>query len=482
MKKIFSNMNFLVCAFVFGLVCAGVVAHNRRMRKCMHTIAQLDGASNLVPLLIVGSGPAGLSAAIYGTRLKRNTVVFEGPKPGGLLTETSAVENWPGTESIQGMELMKQMHDQAEKLGAFFSSDSVEHINTNTWPFQVKTQNGDTIHAMAVIIAAGSVPRKLGVPGEQEYFGKGVTTCAVCDAPFYRNLSVVVVGGGDSAIEEAIQVAHYAKNVTILVRSDHMRATLVLQDRIAAYPNITVRYNVKIKEIKGNGSLVTGVVLEDSRDQSVQEIPIDGVFLAIGHLPNSHLVSSGIALTSGGYIATQGRSQETSISGIFAAGDVEDSHYRQAIVAAGSGVRAALDADEFLASIGWTPEAAKAFSTTLYRQDKNTGIELVATLPELKEILQKHSGVLAYFFSKNCPQCAQMNPVFEHVAQHHKDSWHAVSVDTDASTDIISEYFVDRVPSIRVFVRGDLVGQVAQSMTKEALNDYVDQFKTTEKK
>lgn len=477
MKNIFSNIHFWIVSLVIGLVCVGVIAHNKKSRKCPYTMAQLEAMPNLVPILVVGSGPAGLSAAIYGTRLKRNTVVFEGPKPGGLLTETTSVENWPGTESIQGMDLMKQMHNQADKLGAFFSSDSVEYINTKTWPFEVKTQNGDNIHAMTVIIAAGSMPRRLDVPGEKEYFGRGVGTCAVCDAPFYKNQRVVVVGGGDSAVEEAMQLAHYAKHVTILVRGEQMRAAPTHQDRLLSYPNISILYNVQVKEVKGSGSVVTGIMVENAKTKHTEEMPVDGVFLAVGHLPNSHLVSSGIALTPGGYIAIQGRSQETSVPGIFAAGDVEDSHYRQAIVASASGVRAALDADAFLTGIGLTPQATKSLSKQLYRQEKNADIHHVATLKELKEILEKEPRVLVYFAAKNCAKCLQMNPVFEQVAEQHKNSWYAVSVDTDESIDIITQYFVDRVPSVRVFVRGDLVGQVSQEMTRDALNEYIAQFK-----
>ena len=201
--------------------------------KSRYDLTKLEGKENVYPMVIIGSGPAGLSAGLYGARAKKKTLVIEGNKPGGLLTETSYVENWPGFKAILGKDLMKELKEQAAHFGASFLEDTVEKVNFSQWPFEINTEDGKTIYAMTVIIATGASPSPLNVPGEKEFWGKGVTTCAICDAPFYDDKSVVVVGGGDSAVAEAIQLAAYASKITILVRKDKMRAAATNQDLLA---------------------------------------------------------------------------------------------------------------------------------------------------------------------------------------------------------------------------------------------------------
>ncbi len=205
----------------------------------------LKNKKNIVSMAVIGSGPAGLSAAIYGARFNRYTVVFEGDKPGGLLTETTEVENWPGKESVLGPELVGDIKKQALKLGAIFSSQTIEAVDFSSWPYRLRTQDGKTINALSVVISTGARPKLLGLASEQEYMGRGVSSCATCDAPFFQGEEVIVVGGGDSAVEEAIQLSQYAKKVTVLVRKGAMRSAPMMQDRLIEYPHIKVRYNVQ---------------------------------------------------------------------------------------------------------------------------------------------------------------------------------------------------------------------------------------------
>ena len=293
--------------------------------------------------------------------------MIDGPVPGGLLTKTTEVQNWPGNISIQGPEIVNNMKMHAKHLGAHFLSDAVEKVDFSQWPFLITTVDGQQIYALSVVIATGGSPRKLKIKGEEEYEGKGITSCAVCDAPFYKGEKVVVVGGGDSAIEEATHLSAFAKEITILVRKDAMRAAASMQARLKGYPNINILYNVEPKEIIGDGTKVTGISLYNSATKTTELFPATGVFLAIGHDPNTQVFKGQLPLDDDGYIAVKGRSQATVIPGVFAAGDVEDKVYRQARVAEGSGVRAALDAERFLREIGFDAAAQQAIDAQIYR-------------------------------------------------------------------------------------------------------------------
>ena len=227
------------------------------------------------------------------------------------------------------------------------------------WPFRIITEGGQTIHALSVTISTGANPRKLNIPGEDAYWGSGVTSCATCDAPFFKGEEVVVIGGGDSAVEEAMQLSKYASQVTVLVRSNKMRAASRMQNRLKEYKNVAVHYNLSPKEIVGDGTKVTGIKLHNSVTQKDSVMPISGVFLATGHDPNTKLFECQISLTKTGHIELDTRTQQTSMPGVFAAGDVADNRYRQAIVSAGDGVKAALDAIQFLQEIGLNPDISE---------------------------------------------------------------------------------------------------------------------------
>lgn len=447
--------------------------HKKSARFDMARISELE---NIVPIAILGSGPAGLSAAVYGGRAGFDVLVFEGSLPGGLLTQTTMVENWPGNIEIMGPEVIKNLKAQAAKWGTKFSLDLVEKVDFTQWPFKLETADGHEIYALSVILATGATPRYLGVPGEtgeKGFWGRGVTTCAVCDAPFYKGEDVVVVGGGDSAAEEAMQLAPYAKDITILVRADKMRASVAMQNRLKEFPHIKIRYNVQIKEILGNDVQVTGVTLLNNKDNTTEHMPISGVFLAIGHIPNTAFLKDAIKLDPSGHIHLPTRTQQTSVEGIFAAGDVADDRYRQAGVSAGHGISAALDATFFLNEIGFNEQHQSEIkrSHRLYvpEGESDYEIEEIASLEEFNQVIKTGKPAIVDFYAEWCPSCMQMLPAYRAVAQSLHETINFIKVDADAGQDIMKAYKVDKVPTLLTFKDGQLLDRYPMTMTKREL-------------
>lgn len=302
-------------------------------------------------VLIIGSGPAGYTAAIYAARAMLNPVLVSGMEPGGQLTTTTDVENYPGfSDVIQGPWLMEEMRKQAEVVGTNFKSDMIKEVNFKKSPFELLGESGDKYTAETVIIATGAQARWLNLDSEKKYRGFGVSACATCDGFFYKNKEVVVVGGGNAAVEEALFLTKFASKVTLIHRRDSLRAEKLLQQKILSHPKIKIIWNNKIKEIIGteNPKGVTSVVIENTKDQSVSKIDTHGIFVAIGHDPATKIFTNQIEMDDEGYIITKPDSTKTNIKGVFAAGDVKDKTYRQAVTAAGMGCMAALEAEKFL--------------------------------------------------------------------------------------------------------------------------------------
>jgi len=299
-------------------------------------------------LIIIGSGPAGLSAAIYAARGNLRPLVLTGQEIGGQIALTNEVENYPGfPEGITGPELVQLMQKQAEKFGARVEVDTVTQVNLQTHPFQLKTINGATYQANALIIATGASPRRLNVPGERELTGRGVSYCATCDGFFFRNKEIAVVGGGDSALQEALFLTKFASRVHIIHRRDQLRAQKILQDRARANDKIRFVWNSVVKEIKGSGK-VESLVLENVQTRAQSELPVQGVFVYIGHLPNTALFKGQLEMDEEGYLKVDARLR-TNIPGVFAAGESHDHIFRQAVISAGYGTMAELEAEKWLA-------------------------------------------------------------------------------------------------------------------------------------
>jgi thioredoxin reductase (NADPH) len=303
-------------------------------------------------LFIIGSGPAGYTAAIYGARAMMEPTLVAGIQPGGQLTITTEVENYPGfADPIQGPWLMEQLQKQAENVGTKVIFDTITSVDLSVRPFRMEGDSGTTYTADALVIATGAQARWLGLPSEEDYMGAGVSACATCDGFFYRGKEVVVVGGGNTAVEEALYLANLASKVTLVHRRDSLRAEKILQDRLFKNPKIEIVWDHAVDEILGGGvpKAVTGVRLKNTKTGEAREISSDGVFIAIGHAPSVELFKDQLPLKPNGYLETAPDSTKTAIPGVFAAGDVTDDIYRQAVTAAGMGCMAALEAERFLA-------------------------------------------------------------------------------------------------------------------------------------
>ncbi|RTL51723.1 MAG: thioredoxin-disulfide reductase [Bradyrhizobiaceae bacterium] len=304
-------------------------------------------------VVIIGSGPAGYTAAIYAARAMLEPVLIQGVQPGGQLTITTDVENFPGfADVIQGPWLMEQMEKQAAHVGTKIVTDHVNKLELSQRPFRISCDSGDVYLAETVILATGAQARWLGLPCEETFKGFGVSACATCDGFFYRNKNVVVVGGGNTAVEEALFLTNFASKVTLVHRRDHLRAERILQDRLFKHPKIDVVWDSEIEDIRGedNPTKVTHVRLKNVKTGAVTEQAADGVFIAIGHAPATELVAGQLALKPSGYVQVAPHSTATSVPGVFAAGDVADETYRQAVTAAGMGCMAALEAERFIAA------------------------------------------------------------------------------------------------------------------------------------
>lgn len=301
-----------------------------------------------IRLLIVGAGPAGFTAAVYAARAALSPVLYEGMEPGGQLTTTTVVENYPGfKDGVDAGQLMDSMREQARRFGTDIRRGTIVGADLSAAPYRFRVDNGDELEAEAVIIATGASAKYLGLPSEKKFRGMGVSACATCDGFFYRRKDVAVVGGGDTACEEAAYLAGICRKVYMIVRRDVLRASKVMQQKVTGLQNVEILWNCSTQEVLGDEYGVTGARLQ-RKDGTVFDIQVDGFFLAIGHHPNSDLFKDWLETDAEGYIVTDGKSSRTNREGVFAAGDVQDPTYRQAVNAAASGCRAALDAEKYL--------------------------------------------------------------------------------------------------------------------------------------
>ena len=298
-------------------------------------------------IIIIGSGPAGLTASMYASRAFLKPVVIEGPAPGGQLMGTTTVENWPGEKSIMGPKLMMNMKEHAQHFGTAFLSETVTSVDFSQSPFVVKTNKNIELRGHSIIIAAGASPNKLGCPGEQEHWGKGVTTCAVCDGAFYPDKKVIVVGGGDTAMEDASFMTKYTQDITIVHILDKLTASPAMQKRIIDNPAIKIIYSSTVTEIKGDGNTISEIEITNQETQEKRNLPADVVFLAIGQKPNTDIFKGQLKMDKMGYLELKDKTK-SSVEGVFIAGDIADYRYKQAVVSAGSGCMAALDAQRYL--------------------------------------------------------------------------------------------------------------------------------------
>jgi thioredoxin reductase (NADPH) len=322
----------------------------------------MPATTHHAPILILGSGPAGLTAAIYAARAAWKPLLVAGPQPGGQMTITTDVENYPGfAETIQGPWLMEQMQKQAEHVGTRFMQDQIVKIDLTRRPFVAEGDSGDKYAGDALIVATGASARWLGIPGEEALRGFGVSACATCDGFFFRSKQVAVVGGGNTAVEEALFLANHAAKVTLIHRRDSLRAEKIMQARLFANPKIAAIWDTVVEEAQGAGEprALASLRLRNVKTGATSMFPVDGLFVAIGHIPNTDIFKGQLKMDADGYLITRPGSTETDVPGVFAAGDVQDRHFRQAVTAAGTGCMSAIEAGHFLARMQATAAAAQ---------------------------------------------------------------------------------------------------------------------------
>ena len=479
----------IIIILVLSCTAAGILFNYEFFQKIYHknfvseqyqiNFQKVLKQKNSVPFLVLGSGPASLAAALYGARAKVYTVVLKGNQPGGALTGTSYIENWPAIRKIRGAEVVQDFEDQAAQFGAVMVSDVAQSVDLSQWPFKVTTEEGLDLYALSLFIGTGATPRRLNVPGETQYWGKGVTTCAICDAPYHKGHEVVVVGGGDSAVEEALELSPYVKTVFILVRTDKMRASPTMIEKIESCSNVQVVYNSTVSEIHGDGAHVTSVDVQDMVTKEIKNwSQRKGVFLAIGHSPNTSLFDTKkLKVDEIGYVQLQGRTQETSIPGVFCAGDVSDRRYRQAGVAAGDGIKAGLDAVWWLMEHGYNKNFAEQLEPYMFdkKASKHVSIAQVNSLKEYDEFKKqvKHDLVMLDFYSPYCPACMHMLPAVEWVAAKFSDRVTVAKVDTSLAFDLVKKFGVPQIPYLIMLKDGQKVDFSDQELDRAALCAFI---------
>jgi len=433
----------------------------------------LEGKAPIIDIAILGSGPAGLNAAIYGRRSNFATYVFHGEKPGGQLMDTSLVDNWAGCRHAWGKDIIESVTKHAQDLGTIFLPLTVERVNFGTWPFELYTGDGQKFYALTVIIATGSTVKKLGIPGENEFWAKGVEECAICVAPQFEGRDVVVVGGGDSAAEKALQLAKHVRHVTLFVRKNKMRAASSMQDRLKEYPNISVEYGIELQKITGS-RVVTGIEYTNAQSQLIKR-PIDAVFLAIGHDPNSEIFKDFVALDSHGYIKLKGRTQATSVPGVFAAGDVADPEIKQALFAAGNGSAAEIYAERFLDSIGITPAILTKLPRTVESASEELS-EITSSKAFTEQVEEGSQAIIIDFYTHPCPLCDQLLPALKGLAGKYKNKLKIVKMNAgnEQFKEILEKYKIYRAPSILAFKEGSLVARYGAEVTPTNLQELAD--------
>ncbi len=437
----------------------------------------LEGKENIVPILVLGSGPASLAAALYGSRAGIRTLVLRGNKAGGQLMTTSYIENWPAIKKIRGPEVMNDFDDQVSHFGAVMVGDALSSIDFSQWPYKVTTEEGHVLYAMSVMVGTGATPRKLNIPGEDEYWGHGVTTCAICDAPYHKGDSVVVIGGGDSAMEEALELSPYAKHVHVLVRSSELRASVSMIERVKQCINVEIHFNAALSEIKGDGGHVTQVIVKNTKTGELTPWPIQGVFLAIGHTPNTALFNGVLDADKEGFLKVTPYHQTTNWPGVVAAGDVSDPYYRQAGVAAGDGIKAGLDLVWWLSSIGYNSTVQEKLEPFFFdpKAVQKKKLEEINSNADYRELIKtaKESIIVIDFFTPYCPSCLQMLPLLEWAAAKLNGQVRFCKVDASLAYDLVKKFKVTDVPFMIIIKEGQIVDRIKETMSRGDLYSYL---------
>jgi thioredoxin reductase (NADPH) len=447
-------------------------------------------------VVIIGSGPAGYTAAIYAARANLKPFVFEGFQagglPGGQLMTTTEVENFPGfPEGITGPELMDRMKAQAERWGAQLFTEDVTFVDLSQRPFVVRSEERE-VRTHSIIIATGATARRLGLPSEHQYWSRGISACAICDGatPIFHGAELAVVGGGDSALEEAVYLTKYGSGVHLLVRSEKMRASKTMQDRALSNPKITVHWNTLPVDVVGEGDRMTGIKVRNTQTEEESILEVKGLFYAIGHTPNTSLFKGQLELDDVGYIATKHGSVETSVEGVFAAGDVQDHEFRQAITAAGTGCMAAMLAERWLSANSLiqefhkTPDAEKADSPDEVKESKEVlaaEFSIDDTRHEggyaLRKLFHDSDRLLVVkYVSPHCGPCHTLKPILNKVVDEFEGKIHFIEVDIEKDPEIAENAGVTGTPTIQFFKNKELLTELKGVKPKSQYRELIESY------
>jgi thioredoxin reductase (NADPH) len=430
-------------------------------------------------LVIIGSGPAGYTAAIYAARANLKPIVFEGFQvgglPGGQLMTTTEVENFPGfPQGITGPQLMDNMKAQAERWGAELYTEDVTDVDLSQRPFIVRSEERE-VRTNSIVIATGATAKRLGLPGEHQFWSRGISACAICDGatPIFHKAELAVIGGGDSAAEESIYLTKYGSQVNMLVRGEKMRASKAMQDRVLSNPKINVHWNTEVADVFGDDHHMQGVKLRNIKTGEESELHVKGLFYAIGHKPNTSLFKGQLELDDVGYIVTKPGSVETSVEGVYAAGDVQDHEYRQAITAAGTGCMAAMLAERWLSSNDLLQEFHQKPETPDNELEHQPAQPETAAKSEEEFDLNetRHEGsyalrklfhdsdrlIMVKYVSPNCGPCHTLKPILNKVVDEFDGKMHFVEIDIEQNPDIAEQAGVTGTPTIQVFKNKELL-------------------------
>lgn len=443
-------------------------------------------------VVIIGSGPAGYTAAIYAARANLKPVLFEGLQaggvPGGQLMTTTEVENFPGfPEGITGPELMERMKAQAERWGTECYTEDVTQVDLTQRPFTIRSEERE-IKAHSIIIATGATAKRLGLPSEKIYWNRGISACAICDgaSPLFSQQNLVVIGGGDSAAEEAVYLTKYGDRIHLLVRRGELRASKAMQDRVLNNPKITVHWHTEAVDVYGEEGLMTGIKIRNNQTGAETELAAKGLFYAIGHSPNTNLFQGQIALDEVGYITVKPGTTATSVEGVYAAGDVQDHEYRQAISAAGTGCMAALSAERWLSEHNLITEYSQTPSPetstkTAAKLETATDFDINATRHyggyALRKLFHESDRLLMVkYVSPTCGPCKTLKPILNKVVDEYERQIHFVEIDIAAEPEIAQMGQVIGTPTIQFFRNRELLEEVKGVKQKSEYRQIIDQY------
>lgn len=446
-------------------------------------------------VVIIGSGPAGYTAAIYAARANLKPLMFEGLNaggvPGGQLMTTTEVENFPGfPEGITGPELMERMKGQAIRWGTECYTEDVVSVDLSQRPFIVKSTERE-VRAHSIIIATGATAKRLGLPSETKYWNNGISACAICDgaSPIFKEKELVVVGGGDSAAEEAVYLTKYGSHVHLLVRREQMRASKAMQDRVLANSNVTVHWNTEPVDVFGENGLMTGLKLRDTKTGAERDLLAEGLFYAIGHNPNTDLFNGQLELDSVGYVVVKPGTVATSVEGVFAAGDVQDHEYRQAITAAGTGCMAALLAERWLSEHNLITEYRQSVESETAPEtpetetvaDNETTFDVKATRHVGGYALRRlfHEGdrlLMVKYVSPTCGPCRSLKPIIDKVVDEFDGKIHFVEIDIEADPEIAQMAQVTGTPTVQFFQDKELAKEMKGVKQRNEFREVIESF------